>query len=1238
MASKAVAFFLCGFLRGGNMPDIDNLNIRITANATTANNAIEKLNKNITALSHSMSSLSTTGLGNFTAGLNMLTKSMQNFRDSGVKTQDFTRLQKNVNALASIDSAKLSSVASGLNAVNTAFSGIGNVNSNSMQISNLATSIAKLGYKGVDNAIANIPRLGKAMSDLFATLAQAPAVNQNIVDMTNALANLASQGGKVGTASSTVVRNFDGFSKTAGTARNSAFSLASMFGKLYASYFMVIRGVKALSNSIETSMNYVETYNYFNVTMKKIGKDFAALNGQFGSDSAEAYADEFSKRLSELSTKMTGYVLGASGELVESGVLGLGVDPQQLMQFQARIGAITNSVGLVGEASIDTSKALSMLSADISSLTNMDLSQVMTSLSSGLIGQSRALYKFGIDITNNTLKQYAYAEGIEKAVSEMSQAEKMQLRLLAILDQSKVAWGDQANTLNSVANQYRVLSQQWQNLSRTLGNLFLPIVQKALPVVNGLVISINRLFTALGFSLYGDTWLADLQDGISGGAYDDGFESLEEDVDGATEALEKFKKSARGFDELNIIGTQPNLSKDVLGIGQIDLSAQISASLQEYESVWEKSFANLESEAQKFADAFTEKLNIEKIAENIKAFADSAKNLYENLKPLGEGLLKGFFDTLEKAKDISLKLLTDGMNVLSSVLGIFPEQTLETVGEHLGEIVAHLLLLKTASSFLSTIDKLGGKVSGFFGGIGGVLNKFPLLLGIGGIVTGLAALKEIVSGDVYESFKGLRDLEERFSSLDSDIDSSLANISNLKNKFSEINNGGQIKNLYNEWSQLNKKALQTGTLTDTDKAKLETYANELIAQVPELSGMIDSHGMAYAGLSDDIDSVIQKQIELYKVEGYKSLMVDAFEQEAKATLELNKAYEMLAGEKSIIQEAFGGLNNVQMMNFNKLLEDGVSSLYAARELFKMSNLTRDPLEALFNGKKFSDSMPIMNEAIDMVDKYKEALETVSKAHDAVRQSARLSEETTTEYNKALKKISAANVTEQYKAIGKTMENEAKGISLSIEKPFVEAKTSIASQAAVLQKEAGKTGNAILDGFIRPIELGGGTEKAMKNFGQSAIGYLKNTLMIKSPSRVTQEIGEYFVDGFNNGITSKMESTFEIIRQYAAKISDEFSKIVVPQYEAARLSTPTSSTTVFESTRAAVNQHTSKTVSTATTSSSNNSETNALLNQILKAVSQNKAVSVEVDGKQIFNVVQKQNNQAKAANRVSFSTQ
>lgn len=66
---------------------------------------------------------------------------------------------------------------------------------------------------------------------------------------------------------------------------------------------------------------------------------------------------------------------------------------------------------------------MTMLAGDISSLFNVDYSTVAQNLQSGLIGQSRALYKYGIDITNATLATYAYNLGISKSVSEMTQME-----------------------------------------------------------------------------------------------------------------------------------------------------------------------------------------------------------------------------------------------------------------------------------------------------------------------------------------------------------------------------------------------------------------------------------------------------------------------------------------------------------------------------------------------------------------------------------------------------------------------------------------------------------------------------------------------------------------------------------------------------------------------------------------------------------------------------------------------
>src|SRR5574344_579695 len=205
--------------------------------------------------------------------------------------------------------------------------------------------------------------------------------------------------GKGGTSGAT--SGLKSYTATASKATKSTYSLAAAFGKFYASCFLFIRGAKALGKAIESSMDYIETYNYYNVIMDKIGAEFGSAWKENGYNSADEYAKSFKERLNNLTGEMTGYKIGKEGGLYATDSIGLGLDPEKIMSYQASIASITNAVGLTGETSINTAKALSMLAADMSSLKNVDLETVMTNLQSGLIGQSRALYKYGIDITNN---------------------------------------------------------------------------------------------------------------------------------------------------------------------------------------------------------------------------------------------------------------------------------------------------------------------------------------------------------------------------------------------------------------------------------------------------------------------------------------------------------------------------------------------------------------------------------------------------------------------------------------------------------------------------------------------------------------------------------------------------------------------------------------------------------------------------------------------------------------------
>lgn len=591
------------------MPNtIDTLEIQIAAQTRSANGAFSRLVGSLEKLDKALSTLDATPLTNLADGVNNLTGAMIALNASGVKTADFTRLTKNIARISNTNIAGLNKVASGLRQITTSFVKLSGVSLHSKDVADMASAIGKLGGTYITRATQNIPSLTLALKSMFEELSKAPRISSSIIQMTNALANLASNGSKVGSATRTIQRNLNSYGTSAYRASKHTLSLASAFGKFYATYFLVIRGIKGLWKSVQSSMDYVETFNYFNVTMKKIGENFKEDYSRFGYESADAYEESFVSRMNDLTKKMTGYSVGKAGELSWANIDNLGLDPNQLMNFQARLGAITNSVGLVGEASVQTSKALSMLSADLSSLTNTSLDTVMTNLSSGIIGMSRSLYKYGIDITNASLATVALENGVTKSVSAMSQSEKMQLRVLAILKQSKISWGDIAYTLDSVANQYRVFTQQVANLGRVLGNLFLPIVKRVLPYVNGIIIAMTRLFETLGFKIFGDSWLTDLMDGISGASFD--IEELEEGLDGAGDELEadaksanKLKKALQGFDELNVISLQD--SNDNIGLADtIDLSLQIKEAVEEYERNWNSAFETMQNKAKLFAEYF----------------------------------------------------------------------------------------------------------------------------------------------------------------------------------------------------------------------------------------------------------------------------------------------------------------------------------------------------------------------------------------------------------------------------------------------------------------------------------------------------------------------------------------------------------------------------------------------------------------------------------------------------------
>lgn len=489
---------------------------------------------------------------------------------------------------------------------------VGTVDAN---ITKLVDGIARLASAGkkVKETTQNLKSLGDSIINLLNRLKHAPAINANIANTIQGLGSLAASGSRISTISDSAGVRTTRFGNALRAlkdrltgANKSSKGFVSTIGMFYARMFLVIRAVKAFGRAIGSAQDYIEEFNYFSVALDKIGKDSASQFKEAGYDSAEEYAKSFRTRFAKLQTQMTGYEVDYdTGEAMSKGIHNLGLDLTEVMNFNASIAQITNSAGMLGETSIMASKALSMLSADWSSLSNQDLSDVMNNMQSALIGQSRAVYKYGIDITSAGLAQTAMNHGLEVSIKDLSQQSKMQLRVLTMLEQSKVAYGDLARTINQPANQLRMLQAGFKNLARSIGNLFLPVVQKIYPYLNAIVMVLQQFVQWIAKTA--GIKLGDVS-GVSLPDYEeptDGMDGYADATDKAAKKQKKLNDNLQGFDIINKLQKDESDSGDDDGDGKkntnLDLSSDIEAALKNYEKIWNDAFKSNQNKAVQLA-------------------------------------------------------------------------------------------------------------------------------------------------------------------------------------------------------------------------------------------------------------------------------------------------------------------------------------------------------------------------------------------------------------------------------------------------------------------------------------------------------------------------------------------------------------------------------------------------------------------------------------------------------------
>lgn len=412
----------------------------------------------------------------------------------------------------------------------------------------------------------------------------------------------------------------------------------------------------------------------------------------------------------------------------------LGVDPTKAMTYMATIQSLGTSFGLASDKAYILSKNLTQLAYDEGSYWNKDVAETFTAMSSAISGEIEPIRRLGVDLSQARLQQELLALGFNKQVSSLSQADKAVLRYIAIMKQTANVQGNLAQTIQSPANQIKILKAQLDMLAKSVGSLLYPAMKSILPPLIAAV-QLIREFVQWVAKLMGVkvvfTDFTKSTDSVGGIG-----DAMDNTTDSTKKAAKALKDYTMGFDELNIIDPTQGSSGSGGGasagniLGDVDLSG--------YDM-----FKQYNEEFAKQIDAIKQKIKamLPLIATVATAFA--AWKLTNLITDIVDAISK-----MNALKSIVLGLGVFTVGIVLEITGIKDAIENGVNGKNFAEIVLGALIGTTGAAILgkgiaqfivtgfgntavgAAIKAAGGSTAGAIIGaaVGGVVTGIPMFV------------------------------------------------------------------------------------------------------------------------------------------------------------------------------------------------------------------------------------------------------------------------------------------------------------------------------------------------------------------------------------------------------------------------------------------------------------------------------------------------------------------------------
>ena len=641
-------------LNGLNVSKVDAISSSMSRMASAMSNLGNNTNadKAIRSLATSlnrMGQIDTASVERAASAMSMLGNSMRTFPTiDPMQAQSLSALATSLNAFGRVKSVAgvsgIATFATNIREMMTSLEGMdaGRLEQIATAIRQLAEALNILGRAKVGTAITNLPLLAKEMESLMQSLARAPTVSQSVIQMTQALAQLSSNGAKVGTATNGLNRalnnthiagrngskGLDIFSRSAKSQKAHIKSLASVVGGLIAKYWILWRAIQMMGNMAGVASNLVEVQNVVDHTFGQMSyklDDFTKTSiNDFGLSTlaAKQYASRFQSM--GMAMGITNNQVAKSADFVSAH-----------MTDEAK--ALYNTSDSLADMSINLTK----LAADYASFYDVSTDEAFEKFQSVMTGQTRPLRAYGIDLTQATLKEFALKNGLDADIASMTQAEKAMLRYQYIMAQSSHVMTDFARTSDTYHNTLTKLKANFQTLKGTIGTSLMNLFKPIMVVVNNAIVVINQFAKAVGDSL-GKILGWRYEVGSGAVEMEDMAEFADDTATGlgnAGKAAKELKRQLQGFDELNNLTSPDDNSGGGSGgsgggLGGASGASNMAGKWVKEESLFESDWDTWFKLGRGISEAWTEGLNSIDWDSVYSAFDDFGTNLASFLNGL----------------------------------------------------------------------------------------------------------------------------------------------------------------------------------------------------------------------------------------------------------------------------------------------------------------------------------------------------------------------------------------------------------------------------------------------------------------------------------------------------------------------------------------------------------------------------------------------------------------------------